>query len=110
MRNGLATVLLLLFVACGGKEAPPKAPLNKEKFEQVLLRSLLIEARTGQRIAGDSAMYDVQAEYDAMFAKEGVSRADFDSTYNAYLRQPDALKAVYEKVLNDLQQPDSTVH
>ena len=110
MRAGFATVLVLLLVACSGKEMPPQAPLSKEKFEQVLMRSLLIEARTGQYIAGDPGMVDVQAEYDTMFANEGVSRADFDSTYNAYLRQPDALKAVYEKVLNDLQQPDSTVH
>ena len=75
------------------------------------MRSLLIEARTGQRIIGDSGSMDVQAEYDAMFEQEGVSRAEFDSTYNAYLGRPEALKSVYEKVLNRLQQlPDSTGH
>ncbi|MBK9420716.1 MAG: DUF4296 domain-containing protein [Flavobacteriales bacterium] len=110
MKGSFAIVVVCFLVACSTKQEPPKAPLSQEKFSQVLLRSLLIEAHTGQRIAGDPGMVDVNAEYDAMFEKEGVSRAEFDSTYNAYLRQPEALKAVYEKVLNDLQQPENKGH
>ncbi|MCL4282365.1 MAG: DUF4296 domain-containing protein [Flavobacteriales bacterium] len=95
-------------MACGGKPEPPKGPLSPEKFERVLMRSLLIEARTGQSIALDQAGPDIHAAYDSMFSEEHVTRADFDSTYRAWLHQPEALKGMYEKVLNDLQQMADT--
>jgi hypothetical protein len=100
----LVPLLLAVLAACGGKQPSPAGPLAPEKFERVLMRSLLIEARTGQGIARDITMPDVRAQYDSLFREEHVTRADFDSTYRAYLRQPEALKAMYEKVLNDLQQ------
>ena len=104
-------VVCLVLLSCSSEPKPPEGPLTREKFEHVLMRSLLIEGRTGQRIAMDSGLQDVNAEYEAMFSEEQVSRADFDSTYNAYLRQPEVLRSVYEKVLTDLQQqPDSAGH
>ncbi len=98
----------LVLMACGGKPEPPEGPLPPEKFERVLMRSLLIEARTGQSIALDRGGPDIHAAYDSMFREEQVTRADFDSTYRAWLRQPEALKGMYEKVLNDLQQMADT--
>lgn len=107
--KALLPLLLLVLAACGGAEPPPQGPLSRDRFERVLLRSLLIEARTGRGITLDHAMPDVQDEYDRMFSEEQVTRADFDSTYKAYLRRPEVLKAVYEKVLNDLQQQTDSV-
>lgn len=102
---------LLVLLSCSTEPKPPQGPLSREKFEHVLMNALLIEARTGRGISLDYTLPDVNAEYAEMFSKEGVTKAEFDSTYNAYLRQPEVLKSVYEKVLNDLQQqPDSTRH
>lgn len=110
MRTASWTFLVCLVLGCGGKEGPPKAPLDREKFEQVLTESLLIEARARQELQLDKHAKDpVASEYDGMFRKQGVTEADFRATYEAYLKQPETLKSVYQDVLNDLQQrADST--
>lgn len=104
MRIGI--VLLLVFlVACGGSEKPPDAPLDRAKFEQVLMESLLIEARVDQQMTLDKRNDGpVEGYYDEMFKKEGVTKEDFKATYDAYVKQPDQLKSVYQDILNDLQQ------
>jgi hypothetical protein len=107
-----AALLLLFLVACGEAEKPPKAPLDREKFEEVLMESLLIEARVKQEVTLDRRDDSPAAHYyEEMFRKEGVTREDFKATYDAYVKQPEQLKAVYQDVLNDLQQrADSTGH
>jgi hypothetical protein len=107
MRRPVLLIALAL-MACGGKPEPPKGPLPPERFERVLMRSLLIEAGNGPGAVRDLIQPDIRTAYDSMFRAEQVTRADFDSTYRAWLRQPEALKALYGKVLNDLQQMADT--
>lgn len=111
MRNSIAFLLLFL-AACGGGEKPPSGPLDREKFEQVLMESLLIEARLNQEVTVDRrADIPASAYYGEMFDKQGVTQADFRATYDAYLKHPEVLKSVYQDVLNDLQQRvDSVAH
>ncbi len=109
----IVIVLLLVFlVACGGSQKPPQGPLDRKKFEQVLMGSLLIEARVDQEMTLDKRDDSPAAHYyEELFKKEGVTKADFKATYDAYVKQPDQLKSVYQDVLNDLQQrADSTSH
>lgn len=96
---------VLLLCACGDGEEPPKAPMDRATFEQVLAGSLLIEARTKQdlRVDGHSGN-STAAAYAELFKEHGVTESDFKATYNAYLAQPEELKSVYEDVLNQLQQ------
>lgn len=104
MKAGIAFLLLFL-VACGGKEKSPSGPLDRAKFEQVLMESLLIEARLNQELTVDQrANGPASADYDEMFKKQGVTKEEFRATYDAYMKQPEELKAVYQDVLNDLQQ------
>lgn len=90
----------------------PDTPLDRATFEQVLAGSLLIEARTKQDLQVDpKAGTSPQASYNELFRKHGVNEADFKATYEAYLKQPELLKEVYQDVLNQLQQrADSLKH
>ena len=109
--SGQASFFLVLFaLACGGKQSPPKGPLDRNKFEDVLLESLLIEARMNHEMLVDKRA-DGPAEryYEEMFKKEGVSKEDFKATYDAYVQQPEQLKSVYQDVLNGLQQRADSV-
>lgn len=111
MRKLLALVLLLA-VACAGSPEPPDAPLDRQQFEQVLAGSLLIQARAGQEIRVDKRPdAQIAAYYDELFRAQGITEADFQATYAAYLERPELLKEVYESVLNRLQlQADSLAH
>ncbi len=103
--------LLLLLAACGDGERPPKAPLDRAKFERVLAGSLLIEARLGQEIQLEKRADSPAATYyKELFRQEGVSEPDFKATYEAYLQQPELLKEVYQDVLNQLQQQADSLH
>lgn len=110
MRNAALLLLLVLALGCGEKEELPEAPLSPEKFEQVLAGSLLIQARLGHEIRVDNRADSPAASYyKELFEEQGVTEADFRATYDAYLKQPEALKKIYENVLNQLQQrADST--
>ncbi|MCO5275389.1 MAG: DUF4296 domain-containing protein [Flavobacteriales bacterium] len=112
MMRPLLVAIGLFLAACGGGEPIPDTPLDRATFEQVLAGSLLIEARTKQDLQVDpKAGASPQAAYDELFRKHGVTEADFKATYNAYLAKPEELKAVYQDVLNDLQQrADSLKH
>ena len=112
MRNVAFLLVLLLAVSCGSNDEVLDTPLNREKFEQVLAGSLLIQARLGHEIRIDNRADSPAASYyDELFKEQGVTEADFRATYDAYLKQPEALKKIYEDVLNQLQQrADSVSH
>lgn len=112
MKNAAFIGLLILAVGCGGKNEVPKTPLSREKFEQVLAGSLLIQARLGHEIRVDIRSDSPAASYyEDLFKEQGVTEADFRTTYDAYLKHPEALKKIYEDVLNQLQQrADSVSH
>lgn len=97
-------LVILVLAACTNAPPPPQAPLDRAEFERVLAGALLVEARIGQELTLEGRRDSTAAGYyDELYRQEGVSEADFKATYDAYLEQPELLKAVYEDVLNDLQ-------
>ena len=103
--TGLPFFVLALLAACGGGGKDPDAPLDREKFERVLAGSLLIEAQLSREIQVEGVPGTSAATgYRELFAREGVTDADFRATYDAWLKHPERLKEVYQDVLNRLQQ------
>ncbi|HEX2617864.1 MAG TPA: DUF4296 domain-containing protein [Flavobacteriales bacterium] len=110
MRPWLFTLALVL-CACGSGDTLPSTPLGREKFVQVLTGSLLIEARLGHEMAVDHRMDSpIQHYYEDLFREQGVTQADFKTTYDIYAAHPQELKAVYEEVLVRLQQKEDVGH
>lgn len=104
MNRSLVMALMVLSMACGGSGKAPEAPLDRARFERVLMESLLIEARIAEEMRIDKrADRPAEAYYEEMFKKQGVTKAEFTTTYDAYLQQPEELRSVYQDVLNDLQ-------
>lgn len=108
--RSLVLSLLLALAACGPEDARPEGTLPPEKFEQVLMGALLIEARLNHEMVVDKrADVPVQQYYDTLFKEQGVTEQEFKATYDHYVRHPEELKRIYERVLNDIQQhADST--
>lgn len=96
-------VLLLVLAACGAPEAPPPGLLDRATFKHVLLRAQLVEARLNHELVvgkrGDSPIAQYYAE---LFQEEGVTQAAFDSTFAYYAARPEAMKAIYQEILTEL--------
>ncbi|HEY0977176.1 MAG TPA: DUF4296 domain-containing protein [Flavobacteriales bacterium] len=111
--KGGRLALGLLLMACGRSEQQaPDDLLPRQKFEQVLGASLLIEARLNHEMVLDRrADSPVRRYYEEMFAEQGVTEEAFKRTYDHYVAHPAELKGIYEDVLQDLQQrADSIKH
>ncbi len=110
MMRPLFLAIGMLFAACGGEEPLPDAPLDRATFERVLTGALIAEARIGLQVSLEGRRDSIaNGYYRELYRKQGVSEADFKATYEAYLAQPERLKAVYQDVLDDLQHQADTL-
>jgi hypothetical protein len=102
MKRGL--LMLLVCSACGGATAPPdEGLLDRERFTDVLLQAQLIEARVNHELMVDHRVGSPVAKYyDELFQKEGVSREQFERTFDHYAARPEELRAIYEEVIAEL--------
>lgn len=102
----LSLSLLLLLVACA-PDAPPKteeAPdwvIPEAKMTDLLTDMHIIEgARIGTRVLGDTL--SVNAHYEKLWEKYGVTAAIYDSSFRFYSRNAERMDLMYEEVLTRL--------
>jgi hypothetical protein len=97
-------LLLLLLAACGPPEGqPPEGILERDRFQEVLLQALLIEARVNHELSVQR-LPTIGAEryYEDLFAAQGITRAQFDSSFMYWARRPEDLKAMHEAIIVEL--------
>lgn len=104
MRGLFALVVAVLISACGGSDRRPAGILDDDKFKEVLLEAQLIEAKAGQDLVVglDHSKGGVSKDYEELFARQGITEEQFDSTFAYYRARPLELKALYEEVLTEL--------
>lgn len=96
-------VACLTFGACEEEEKTPDYIISEEKFVEVLTDIQKAESivRLGYTRSADSS-YVNDSVYAAVFRKQGVSRADFDSSMNHYLNNLDQMEGIYDQVLENI--------
>lgn len=102
-------ITALMSSACYREMDFPDAALPKEKMIDILADVHLAEAKvidyTGwTQQARDSLLV---VYYNTIFKMHKVKAADFDQSMNAYMKNPEALSKIYEKVLEKLQKDES---
>lgn len=104
MRHPFLYLLVMFAFGCGGDDRLPKGLLDREVFKEALLQAQLVEAKASQEmaIAHDPAVGRPRAAYNALFEKQGITEAQFDSTFAYYQARPLELKELYEEVLTEL--------
>ncbi len=91
-----------LLFSCGGKteEEQPENLIKKEIFTEMILELQLIEAHLNEVRVDQSVIRDSANNFfQEIFEKHGVSFEDFNNTINYYASQPEALKGIYDAVL-----------
>ncbi len=94
---------LSLFSCESRKEKAPEYVWSEERFTEVLTEFQLAEAivRLGYHRSNDTLIPN-DSIYNALFRKMDISRIEFDSNYNYYLKDPKVLEKVYDQVLVNL--------
>lgn len=104
MRSSFLFLLVVFLIGCGSSDDRPAGLLDHETFKEALLRAQLIEAKASQAMAmtHDPVAGRPRVAYEAMFKDQGITEAQFDSTFAYYQARPLELKALYEEVLTEL--------
>jgi len=99
----LLGVIALLF-SCAPEDSYIEEPvplIEESKMIEILTDVHIIEgSRTGLSIMGDTV--GIAVYYQRLFAKYDVTKESYQENFNYYLKDPDRMDLMYEKVIENL--------
>jgi hypothetical protein len=101
----LTVCLLLAFSGCRDK-AVPNGVVDTATLARFLTEAHIIDSYdyTVASKNRDSLQHDVNAAYDSLYSKYGITKADYDTTIDYYLQHPKMLEDVYARVVINLKE------
>lgn len=107
MRLVFILCFIFLFAAGCQDTAPPPPPgnaLDEKQFVEVMVDVHLVEAALNQQfVRVNDTTRTSYRYYSQVFDKHGISRTEFDSTFNYYLRHPKLMNKIYKQVHDSLK-------
>jgi len=98
--------LIVFLLGCADQKPPPppENALPERKFMEVMVDLHLVEAAINQKFVklNDSTQASYKY-YKHLFDKHEISRTDFDSTFNYYMRHPQLMNDIYTQVHDSLK-------
>jgi Domain of unknown function (DUF4296) len=93
MRLIYTAILITLITACATKSVPAPADLiAQEKFVDVMVDVRLLEGAYSARVAKpDTIKPYMNAYYNNLFTKHGISKEQFKTSYAYYLQQENTM-------------------
>ena len=103
----VAALLMLLFSGCH-HNARPDNVVDTATLADFLVEAQIIEsyANTVVNEHRDSLAYQIAAAYDSLYARLGITSADYDSSMSYYSHYPLVLEQVYSRVAERLRRLD----
>ena len=101
----LLSVVALLFTGCAGQERPDGV-MDTATLAEFITEAHLIESYAHVVVSDSRAPDDnqIEAAYDSLYARLGITPADYDSTMDYYSHHPRILEDVYTRVLDRLRE------
>lgn len=105
----LLAALVILLQSCYKDLSYPKTTISEDKMVIILSDIHLAEAKIADYISMNVGIRDSIASvlYQRVFELNGIKGEDFNKNMEAYMKNPDALSKLYEKVLSRLQKEES---
>jgi hypothetical protein len=107
MRHFILLSLLLFAFACKTKKTETIIP--KDKFKEILVKLELVDSYYNINYGRFNTLKDTNY-YNPAIAKYGYTRAQFDSTFNYYSRNPEKFEALSDEIINDLQKMEQELY
>ena len=101
----LSALCLVAFFGCKDKTQIPSNIMDTATMARFLTEAHLVESYDYVVVQSnrDSLALQSTAAMDSLFAKYGITEADYDSSLNYYLHNPQMLEAIYERVVQNLK-------
>lgn len=101
----LYTLCLVVVLGCKEKTPIPSNIMDTATMVRFLTEAHLIESYDYVVVQQhrDSLASQSTAAMDSLFAKYGITEADYDSSLNYYLKNPQMLETIYERVVQNLK-------
>lgn len=97
-----AIVAFLFLGACQTEERPNNI-MERDAFKAALLDAQMIEARMNHELVLEQmAAIPAEKYYEEMFQEHGITKAEFDTTFNWYTYHPVEMKTIYEEIITEL--------
>lgn len=110
-KNALLFLISLCFLGCvdAYEVVIPDTVLPKEKMAGVILDIHLVEATLNLN-AGNVSKDTIEGKMNFdVFKKHNITKEEYDKSYTFYAENPEALKEVYDMVLNELSKLQAEV-
>jgi hypothetical protein len=106
----LFPVFFLSLFSCNSIEKADQLPIPQERVVSIMVDMHLAESAANMKLTDiDSTQPSYAQLCEAIFAKNGTTRARFDSTLLMLSQDPKAMNAVYDVVLERLSELDGEV-
>ena len=113
MKNLLLILVSALLLSCAEERQQavpiPDEVVSEETMVEVLVDLHLVEASLSLKMMEDHRVAKDTAEFYNPYKKHKVTRKAFDESFKYYSSKPDKLSAIYEEVLNRLNQRQAEV-
>lgn len=104
-----STAVTACFIfSCGTPKDPvPDNLLSPDSMVSILVDIHLVEAASSVTRLNDVQSFKAQELYPAIYKSHHIDSAAFRRSFDYYLKHPEKLEAIYEKVLNELSRRES---
>ena len=105
-----ALFVLLFCAACGSSAAPvEEGLLDRKHFIGILVEAQVIESRVNHELMVEHVtQVPVDRYYDELFRENGITREQFERTFDHYAGRPEELRRIYEEVIAELARRKDT--
>ena len=104
-----SVVLVIIFCSCNRQpsEVIPENLLSPDSMVSILVDIHLAEAATGIRRVNDLQSFTAHELYPSIYKLHHTDSATFHSSFNYYMKHPEKLVTIYDKVLSNLSERES---
>lgn len=101
--NIILSIIITFLISCGNESQLPDGILKKDQMVNALIQVHLSEAKCGQSfLKGDTSQILFARLQEAAFSKLGITKPQYDSSYQYYMRNLGDFDEIYARVVDSL--------
>jgi hypothetical protein len=99
--TAIVAVMFFGTASCSSDEKKP--PIKEEKFQEILTEIHVMQTKLESfKAINDTSLFAAVKGHQEIFSKHGVTKEQFNETFNFYISNPKQMDKMYEKIIDEL--------